>query len=395
MSRLIIKLSAAAISLLFACAGVNAQNNDDLGQRTAFLTGGDAANINWPEALPGAVDASYKTFFASQQGWDLDRRLLDYHRELTVMYFGTQEALLGQGLNDVRNGYNMLCTRVIASGSTPIVALPLPVTERYSLLGGKLGAIAEMVKDYCGEKGIAWFDASAGLVSDGWLKEEYSSDGMMLNEKGLELFKANILAAVKEYFGPDYDSAGINLVRSSIDSIQDRAPKKTRVAFLGDSITAGGGEWGRFFGRKDMKNCGVGGFMTGQILWLMDETVIEAKPKMCIYMAGINDLANKIPYDVIFENEVRIVRRLLDAGIVPVVESTLYTLHNTAQNDEVDIINARIRDWCKENGVTYLDVNTILSEDHHLREDYSVDGVHVNEQAYKAWCAYLSEQLGI
>lgn len=381
--------------MLLACAGLNAQNNSDLGQRTGFITGGDGANINWTEALPGAVDASYKTFFASQQGWELDRRLLDHKRELTVMYFGTQEALMGQGLNDVKNGYNMLCTRIIAAGGKPIIALPLPVTGRFAVLGGRLGAIANMVKDYCAEKGIAWFDASAGLVADGWLKEEYSSDGIMLNEKGLEIFKNNILAAVDEYFNPNYDSAGANLVVSAKNGIQSKAPKNTRVAFLGDSITAGGGDWGRFFGRKDMKNCGVGGFMTGQILWHMDETVIAAKPKVCIFMAGINDLANKIPYDVIFDNEVRIAKRLLEAGIKPVIESTLYTLHNASQNDEVDIINGRIKKWCEENGVTYLDINAILSEDHHLREDYSVDGVHVNEQAYKAWCAYLSEQLGI
>lgn len=381
--------------MLLAASGLNAQNNNDFGPRTAFLTGGDGANIAWKTVLPGAADASDKGFLASQQGWELDRRLIDFKRELVVMYFGTQEALLGQGLADVKNGYNSLCTRIMAYGGQPLIALPLPVTGRYAVLGGRISAIANMLKSYCEEKGISWFDPSAGLVADGWLKEEYSSDGIMLNEKGLEIFKANMLAAVDEYFELDYVSAGANFVSAARNRIQNNAPKKTRVAFLGDSITANRGDWGKLFGRKDMKNCGQGGFMTGQILWHMDETVIAAHPEMCIFMAGINDLANKIPYDVIFDNEVRIVKRLLAAGIVPVVESTLYVLNNPKQNDEVDIINGRISEWCKENGVIYLDINSILSEDHHLRADYSLDGVHVNDEAYAAWAKYLTEKLGI
>jgi lysophospholipase L1-like esterase len=154
------------------------------------------------------------------------------------------------------------------------------------------------------------------------------------------------------------------------------------VAMLGGSITAQG-DWTRMFPQTNVANLGVGGDTAAAVLHRLDE-VLGLKPGRVFLMIGVNDLQRNFPVALVQAQIEVIVERLLESGITPIVQSTLYT-SDEAMNRRITALNAKTRAWCAAKAVAYVDLNELLSADGAIRPSLTEDGVHLNAEGYRLW----------
>lgn len=187
--------------------------------------------------------------------------------------------------------------------------------------------------------------------------------------------------------------AGILFFRTGLftgPSDQVAAMKKNQVnkiVMLGDSLTAGT-DWNSTLKRDDVVNRGIGGDTVSGFLERL-ETIIELSPKICFVMGGINDISRGISVEDIFRDYLRLINRLRSSGVETVIQSTLLVesgfFQSTAINRNVSELNTRLRNFCRDQDLDFIDLNRSMTREGGLIPAYSEDGVHLSEKGYEAW----------
>jgi len=159
------------------------------------------------------------------------------------------------------------------------------------------------------------------------------------------------------------------------------------VVMLGDSITFGV-QWNELLGREGIVNRGiVSDSLEGFLARL--EYVTRLKPRLCLVMGGVNDVFDGLPVDTVFERYRTLLTRLRQAGITPVIQSTLLTAppwkNTEKQNPRILELDEKLAAYARAEGIDYVDLNAALSRDGRLRPDVTGDGVHLNAQGYLLW----------
>lgn len=180
---------------------------------------------------------------------------------------------------------------------------------------------------------------------------------------------------------------------------KDTTPESHKIVMFGNSLTAGC-NWNHNLNRVDIQNSGSPGFTTSHFVWILKESVLEFKPKICFIEGGINDIGVGIPLQRTFNNYKSIVDTLLKHKIEPVLQSTFYVNYpsdslNYQYNSQVDSLNILLSSLAKSKGITYINLNPLLSAKGKLREELSKDGVHINETAYKIWAKEIQNTLNL
>ena len=183
------------------------------------------------------------------------------------------------------------------------------------------------------------------------------------------------------------------LCSERIKRIVEASPAQVKIAMLGNSITENAKDWNPRLGRTDIRNAGQGGYTTGQMLWMLDTTVLAAKPEKCFIMGGVNDISIGVPEEVIVANLQEIIKSLKKDGIQAVYQSTLYQANNTQSYNIITSVNTQMRDFCLKEGVDYLELNQKMSDGAGLKKELTTDGTHLNEKGYELWSGILKEYL--
>jgi lysophospholipase L1-like esterase len=162
---------------------------------------------------------------------------------------------------------------------------------------------------------------------------------------------------------------------------------KYKIVMLGDSITAGVA-WNELLGINYIANRGIGSDTTDGFVKQL-ENIYELEPESCFIMGGINDIHAGITVDEILKNFEIIVDNLHQRGVKVIIQSTLYVSKNRPKwkkiNNIVDELNNGLKQICIKNELVYVDVNTALSNDNALNEEYTYDGVHLFGNGYTKW----------
>ena len=169
--------------------------------------------------------------------------------------------------------------------------------------------------------------------------------------------------------------------------------KDVKIVMLGNSITKGV-SWNELLGYDKIVNRGISRDITSKFLLRLDD-IISINPKYCFIMGGINDLYDDIPVDTVFSNYLKIINRLIDNNIIPVIQSTLYVSpqwkRHIEKNEEVAKLNSLLIKLALEKNLLFVNVNNVLSDGKILIDDYTTDGVHLNAKGYKLWGAELEK----
>ncbi|MEN6618202.1 MAG: GDSL-type esterase/lipase family protein [Rikenellaceae bacterium] len=171
------------------------------------------------------------------------------------------------------------------------------------------------------------------------------------------------------------------------------------VIFMGNSITEQGW-WSMLFKTKDIENRGIGGDNTfGMIDRLPD--ILASSPVKIFLMAGINDISLDYSLDTIVSN-IRYMIRLSKEkapgcefyvqSVLPLNDSRLAFPAVKGKNPVVKELNSRLKAMCDEEGVLYLDIASLLTDENgELKLALTKDGLHIHPQAYIIWADYLKK----
>ncbi|PIW68907.1 MAG: GDSL family lipase [Ignavibacteriales bacterium CG12_big_fil_rev_8_21_14_0_65_30_8] len=167
--------------------------------------------------------------------------------------------------------------------------------------------------------------------------------------------------------------------------------KRAKIVMLGNSITHGA-NWNELLNRNDVVERGISGDYTSGFLKRL-EYIYNLKPKVCFIMGGINDLFYGKEVDEVFNNITKIIDTLNTHKISIVIQSTLHVKNGSSFldtiNERVKSLNILLKEFASKNKIIFLDLNTHLSKDHHLIENYSIDGVHLSAKGYKIWSSSI------
>jgi len=158
------------------------------------------------------------------------------------------------------------------------------------------------------------------------------------------------------------------------------------ILMLGDSLIARG-EWDTLLYPKKVVNLGHDGDTTKDILSRID-IPIELKSKSIFLMVGINDMSGYKSIDNIFDDYIKILKKLKISTSKIVVQSILYTQMKLF-NKKVKILNSKLEIYCKEHELLFININDELSKDETLLDSYTTDGLHLNVKAYIVWARLL------
>jgi len=189
------------------------------------------------------------------------------------------------------------------------------------------------------------------------------------------------------------DWAGLTHYGSEDTEVPPPKPGENRVVFLGDDLTENWGEGkAPFFPGKPYINRGIRRQTSPQMLVRFRQDVISLKPKVVVIQAGSNDLASytgPATESVIGENIMSMVElakangiRVVLASVTPVCDC--FT-HQTGRRPQGKIIglNGWIRNYAQASGSVYLDYYKALVDGRNLKQEYTTDGVLLNDAAYE------------
>ena len=164
--------------------------------------------------------------------------------------------------------------------------------------------------------------------------------------------------------------------------------ERLKVVMLGDSLTAGC-DWQARLAEAEVVNQGICGDSTWSVLARLDQ-VAAARPDLIFLQLGINDFGKKPSPEGILERHQKIWRELR----AKLPETKLYVVSLLPVSAKryprwgrpVLRLNHLLRAAAEENGLTYIDVHSRLSdEDGGLFKDFTYDGLHLLPPAYDRW----------
>ena len=104
-------------------------------------------------------------------------------------------------------------------------------------------------------------------------------------------------------------------------------------------------------------NRAIGGYITDELMQVLDTCVFELEPRRVFINIGTNDLSDsRIPMDRIMEHY-----------------------------EKITEANALVKLIAEKHGQHYIDINDGLKDEQgRLKAEYTIEGLHINEQGYRA-----------
>lgn len=175
---------------------------------------------------------------------------------------------------------------------------------------------------------------------------------------------------------------------ASVRSGGDRA----EVAFVGDSLTAGG-EWEQAFPRLRVVNLGVGGDTSRDLLARLP-ALRAAGARTYVVMVGINDIRRGAPAPAVAARIERLRLALGRDGARVLIQSTIPCERSRCGGEAVDRVEALNRRLRRQTPAgDFIDLRPAFGGRDGLPAAYSVDGVHLSPAGYRRWEELLAPRL--
>ncbi len=178
------------------------------------------------------------------------------------------------------------------------------------------------------------------------------------------------------------------------------------ILFLGDSITYFY-KLEKYFPDMNVVNSGIGGNVTDNILADMQNRVYQYNPSKVFLLIGTNDLNKGASIDKIVNNIEEIIKEIqTNRPYCEIYLESIYPINKT-DDDKVDMdmvnkrdnqdikeINSRLRSFCDENKITFIDMyKELQDESENLKLEYTNDGLHLSDEGYEIVTKKIKEYL--
>lgn len=189
----------------------------------------------------------------------------------------------------------------------------------------------------------------------------------------------------------------LNLSRSSLFKMLPRSHNE--IIFLGASIIQNC-EWAELFSNANIKNRGISGDTTADVIERLGE-VIKNRPEKLFIMIGLNDIFQNIAMTDIQRNYRQIVRYIKEHSADTRVH--IFTLlpvgkesGRLATNSKISELNRHLKEICEKEACILIDLHGFFKNDKGLlREELTHDGVHLNGAGYDLWRSVMKASTGL
>lgn len=146
-------------------------------------------------------------------------------------------------------------------------------------------------------------------------------------------------------------------------------------------------------------NRGIGGFVSRELLEVVDVCVTDLRPSKVFINIGTNDLSDsRILMSELMDNYDKIVTAIENAlPNVKIYFMAYYPVNYEAaaedmkeclkirNNEKISAANAEVKKLAEKHGQRYIDINENLKDDRgRLKAEYTIEGLHINEDGYRA-----------
>lgn len=146
-------------------------------------------------------------------------------------------------------------------------------------------------------------------------------------------------------------------------------------------------------------NRGIGGFVSRELLEVLDVCVLDLNPSAVFINIGTNDLSDaSVSISKLMGNYDKIISRIEAA--VPGVKIYLMAYYpanyeaaaedmkeclKVRSNEKITAANAEVKKLAEKHGQRYIDINANLKDElGRLKAEYTIEGLHINEDGYRA-----------
>ena len=187
-----------------------------------------------------------------------------------------------------------------------------------------------------------------------------------------------------------HDEWGARNYKHVINNFKKNPLKFNQIVFLGNSITAEGGNWGEKLNYTNIRNRGIAGDVTDGVLARIDE-IIYFKSKAVFLLIGINDLWNfspSIPSTKYIINNILKIAKEIKKGS-PETQVYVQTILPTSKSifvESINKINNTIKSKSSKFNFTVIDLHSNFeNNDGLIKKELTTDGIHLNSKGYQVW----------
>ena len=175
------------------------------------------------------------------------------------------------------------------------------------------------------------------------------------------------------------------------------------ILMLGDSLTEGGGDWGKRLGKENVVNRGIVG---DEVMGVYDRLhqILPGKPKKIFLLIGTNDVSHDLSTDsivgLIDKTITRIQKespgtKLYLQSLLPINESFGRYKRMTNKTYQIPEINARLEVLAKQKKIEFINLFPLFVEKgtNVLRKELTSDGLHLKEEGYRIWVDAIKKKM--
>lgn len=176
--------------------------------------------------------------------------------------------------------------------------------------------------------------------------------------------------------------------------------------FLGDSITDFY-DLDKYYEGLPVVNSGINGNRTTDILNDMKNRVYRYNPSKVFLLIGTNDIIDGKENDEIINNIKKIIELIKkNRSYAEIYLESIYPVNKTdndkislsmvssRDNDQITEINKKLKQYCDEKKITYIDLYSKLVDDEgNLKLDYTKEGLHLSDDGYKVVTEEISKYI--
>jgi lysophospholipase L1-like esterase len=183
--------------------------------------------------------------------------------------------------------------------------------------------------------------------------------------------------------------------RTKIHEFSQNPLKCSEIVLLGDSLTEQNNWMNSLEASVPVRNRGISGDTSDGVLQRLEE-IIVSKPAALFLLIGTNDLWSENTPEKTVSNIEEIIDsvRVHSPDTLLFIQTVFPLRSDTHLNQKVKKINRLIIPLQLSKGIHLIDTYSLLSDlNGELNENYTTDGVHLNNKGYEAWAGALRQVL--
>jgi len=182
--------------------------------------------------------------------------------------------------------------------------------------------------------------------------------------------------------------------KSEVNAIQEKnkhliKTENKHVVFTGSSSIRIWENLFEIFKDSTIINTGFGGSKASDLLYYIDELVINFNPKKVVIYEGDNDINSGQEINFIYKNILKIIERIKDKNdkIKIILISAKPSISRWHLRDKYIQLNQKYRELAnKSDFIEFADTWSAMIENGVLKKDIFIeDGLHLNEKGYEIW----------